>query len=361
MKIIHCADIHLDANLTNPDVDIKQKNREIRNTFLRMLEFATRQRVRAIIIAGDLFDSDRISEETRRILLQNIKKRHEIQFYYLRGNHDTNILLDDGNIPVNLFFFSDSLKIYKTLLTNGRFISISGLETQKMDSKQIGARIALHPKDFNIVCLHGQLREYGGKTGEFSIKDLEYKNIHYLALGHVHKFQKGKLAPNGMYAYSGCLEGRGFDDTGEHGFILLDINEDTFSYTFQFVRFANRNVGSITVDVSNLSTYDAILHSVRVKAEQAGLRKTDLLKVELIGEVFEPRMELDYLEQDLLNFFSRVKVNQCITRRKRFEELRYDISLRGEFFRMVEADPSLDAKKKQQILDCGMRLFNGEY
>ena len=62
MRIIHCADIHLDSQMTSYlDSGMARKRRkEIFNTFCSMLDFAQENRVDAIIIAGDLFDTDKI-------------------------------------------------------------------------------------------------------------------------------------------------------------------------------------------------------------------------------------------------------------------------------------------------------------
>ena len=46
------------------------------------------------------------------------------------------------------------------------------------------------------------------------------KNIDYLALGHVHEYRSGQLDGRGVWAYSGCPEGRGFDETGKNAFAV---------------------------------------------------------------------------------------------------------------------------------------------
>lgn len=59
MRFIHCADIHLDSkmetNLSSPKA--KERKKEILNTFERMVAYATENDVKAIIIAGDMFDT----------------------------------------------------------------------------------------------------------------------------------------------------------------------------------------------------------------------------------------------------------------------------------------------------------------
>ena len=42
----------------------------------------------------------------------------------------------------------------------------------------------------------------------------------YIALGHIHKFSGIKRIGNTYYAYSGCPEGRGFDEEGDKGIIF---------------------------------------------------------------------------------------------------------------------------------------------
>ena len=62
MKIIHCADIHLDskmsANLTKEKA--RERKTELLTTFQNMVAYGAEQGVAAIIIAGDLFDTKRI-------------------------------------------------------------------------------------------------------------------------------------------------------------------------------------------------------------------------------------------------------------------------------------------------------------
>ena len=74
----------------------------------------------------------------------------------------------------------------------------------------------------NIVVLHGQIASVSG-VDQVNLKRIQGENIDYLALGHIHSHSAEKLDSAGYYCYPGCLEGRGFDECGEKGFILLDI------------------------------------------------------------------------------------------------------------------------------------------
>lgn len=54
MKIIHCADLHLDSNMTSnlSREQAKQRKAELLATFERMIAYAKDNSVKAVIIAG---------------------------------------------------------------------------------------------------------------------------------------------------------------------------------------------------------------------------------------------------------------------------------------------------------------------
>ncbi|MBO7187760.1 MAG: metallophosphoesterase, partial [Clostridia bacterium] len=64
MKIIHTADLHLDSKLNSNFSTDKAKIRrnEILLNFSRLLSDAEKQGVKIVIIAGDLFDEEKITK-----------------------------------------------------------------------------------------------------------------------------------------------------------------------------------------------------------------------------------------------------------------------------------------------------------
>ena len=91
MKFIHCADVHLDSRLSAnlSAAKSKQRRTEILNTFCNLVKYAAQESVDAVIIAGDLFDSDRLSPVTRDMVLSEIQAAKNVDFLYLSGNHDS--------------------------------------------------------------------------------------------------------------------------------------------------------------------------------------------------------------------------------------------------------------------------------
>ena len=90
MKFIHCSDIHLDSKMEQhlSAAQARERNAECCATFARLVRYAAEQDVTAVLIAGDMFDTERASAQTANFVLSRIAGAPEVDFLYLRGNHD---------------------------------------------------------------------------------------------------------------------------------------------------------------------------------------------------------------------------------------------------------------------------------
>ena len=83
MKIIHTADLHLDSKIDglSPEKS-KIRREEIVRSFERLVDFAKQNDVKVIIIAGDMFDTKKISLKTRERVFECIRNNADIDFLY---------------------------------------------------------------------------------------------------------------------------------------------------------------------------------------------------------------------------------------------------------------------------------------
>ena len=141
MKIIHCADLHLDSNMTSnlSREQAKQRKAELLATFERMIAYAKDNSVKAVIIAGDLYDKKNISANARNVFLSAINNNPDITFYYLRGNHDAeSLFIDCDTIPDNIKMFNDSWTSYTIEAPeDNSVITINGVELTADNSNVI--------------------------------------------------------------------------------------------------------------------------------------------------------------------------------------------------------------------------------
>lgn len=364
MKLIHCADLHLDSKMNRylTAEQSKERNAELLHTFRRMVHYAKINQVRGILIAGDLFDTEKVSATTKQVILNEIFGNKQIDFYYLRGNHDrTSFLLEE--VPENLHLFGNQWTSYVVNSEGLGNVVVTGVELSRENNGYVYQNLKLHPEQFHIVMLHGQEVAHQGKEdGEtISIPALRNKGIDYLALGHIHSYKEAKLDYQGAYCYAGCLEGRGFDECGEHGFVLVDIDEQTLTCTREFIPFAKRNLYEVEIDISLCETSSQIMQVVEnaLQVEQYG--EECLLKLILTGEVsVECEKNLNYIQQYFQQKYYFVKVEDQTKCKVNYQAYQFDESLKGEFVRMVLSDESLDEDEKARIIRYGICALAGE-
>lgn len=353
MKLIHCADIHLDSRMQThmPERQASARNAEITKTFLRLTEYAKENGIRAVLIAGDLFDTQRTSRNTVSMVLHAISVTPEVDYLYLRGNHDEALsALADQDLPKNLKLFSDQ---WQSFCYDD--VCIHGIEITAQNAHILYDDIPLQEDRKNIVMLHGQVSTQSGPD-MINLTKLRDKNIQYLALGHLHTFQAEMLHAGCVYCYPGCLEGRGFDECGPKGFALLDT--DARQMVPSFVPFSKRALHRVEVDITGCATNSAVYEVLKQKV--AGISHDDMVECVLTGHyTVDANLSASYLQNLVAQDFYFAKIKNTSTLAIDPADYKNDISLKGEFIRLVLASDRTE-EEKSAIIRTGLQALSEE-
>ena len=403
VKLIHTADLHLDSAFRSRFTKEEAENRRQKQlmAWKELLSFAVEKKVQGILIAGDLFDSPVVSHGTMDFFLSTISEHPEISFFYLRGNHDTeNTFCYQENLPKNLFLFSEKGKKYRLndrLLLAGveygtKDISFGenegatqgagqaaeqgvgqenahgaeALSKSETESEEESKFLKLKEEDCNILLLHGALYQgtpkgeaVQGEEGIF-LKNLEKLPLSYIALGHIHKGGEGKLNNGALWAYPGCLQGRGFDEEGERGFLYLKVEEEKKEIRKEFIPIKQGEFRILEIELLEDEGTLACLKKIEVEMEKAGIAKEDSLRIILKGKKgLEQERNLRYLQLQLQDsvFFLEIR-DECELSWNR-EEAMKEKSLKGEFLRVLAAADNLSKEEQEEIIALGMGLLQG--
>ena len=89
MRLIHCADLHLDSRMESglSSERAQERRLELLRTFTRMVEQAEREQAEAVLICGDLFDARTISVRAGNCVLDAVRMHPQITFYYLQKDN----------------------------------------------------------------------------------------------------------------------------------------------------------------------------------------------------------------------------------------------------------------------------------
>ena len=351
MKIIHTSDVHLDSPLTSrlsPEKS-RERKRELILSFRRITEDAVRIGASAVIIAGDLFDSESASQRTVDTVLGFIEAARDVAFLYLPGNHEKDRVISIARrIPDNLMIFGEDWTYFKL----GE-VTVAG---RSRTEKNMFSTLTLNPSGFNIAVLHGEISDSSDSEGKIGLKEVGSTDIDYLALGHYHSYSERKAGNRCSLVYSGTPEGRGFDETGRKGYVIIDTEGKP---EYRFVSRSGRTLHILPVDVGG--TESELEIEGRVGAALSVIPPCDMVRVVLGGE-HEP-----YLRRDTDTLLARFEKNHYYLEIKDESRLRIssedyknDKSLKGEFIRLVLSREDLSEEDKAKIIECGIRALAGE-
>ncbi len=353
MKIIHTSDIHLDSPLTSrlTEGKVRERRRELLEGFRRLFMAAVQLGAEAIIIAGDLFDSGKISKRALDTALDIIESNPNITVYYLPGNHEGDALVASGKkLPDNLMIFGKEWTYFtKGNLTIAGRSEISGnmFASLNLPSEGVG----------NIVVLHGELREKTSAPESIGLADAAGKCIDYMALGHYHSYSVSAIDDRGAAVYSGTPEGRGFDETGEKGFVMIDADGRRVRHSF--IKLAKRQLHIIPLDLTGISRTADLADKARRLLST--IPYDDLVRLELTGK-YSPDLwkDTEGLKKEFFDRFYYFEIKDSSRPAINPDDYKFDKSLKGEFIRAVSTDNSLDEETKEKIIMCGINALMGE-
>jgi DNA repair exonuclease SbcCD nuclease subunit len=353
MKLIHTADLHLGSKIESkfPASKSKQRRAELRDSFSRLIERAKELGAEAILIAGDAFDTAPATPEDFAFFFDAVRANPDLVFLLLHGNHDAGVPFPK-NIP-NLVTFGDAWTVWEK---DG--VAVSGIEMTRGNCASLYDSFSPVPGKVNIVTLHGGIGS-SPAVGTVVLSRLADRGIDYLALGDYHGLKQDKLGTQGTWAYPGCPEGRGFDEPGEKGFLLLTIENGTVKT--DFIPHASRTLRVIDCDVSAASgEYEAI---EMARDLISSVDPKDPIRLNLIGAVSFDRTDLAHNAETRLNderkhYFVSVKDKTHVA--LDLEEIKREVSLRGEFLNLLDQNGDLSDEDKSAILELGLRALTGQ-
>ena len=293
LKLIHAADFHLDSPFSGlaPDQAILRR-REQRELLVRLADLAQVRQADLVLLAGDLFDGERIFQETAQVLAQQLGAI-PCPVFIAPGNHD----FYSGRSPYATLSWPENVHIFTAE-------TIEAVPLPQLDCTVYGAAFTAprqersplsgfqtQEKGLRLMVLHGQ----AGAWGEYApiptgaIRD---SGLDYLALGHVHQTDGPHWEGEVPWAYPGCPEGRGFDETGDKGVLYVEVDRGVCRA--ELVPLAQRRYQLLDV---NLTGAENVLQAIERQLPERTQR--DVYRLRLTGERGMEQLDLEGLRQAL--------------------------------------------------------------
>lgn len=336
MKVLHIADVHLTSRS-----DRSAREAERVDRLLKRLHDAVAEGVELLLIAGDLFD-DPAESDALALRVFTALGELKIPVCIIAGNHDcayVSSVYDRTEFPENVHLLQGDVFETETYAVYGHSF------TSRYENKRLLNDFAVKdPQKINILLHHGDMvtAGVGSEYAPFTKDELSESGADYVALGHIHKRTLPEKAGRTTYAYAGIPDGRGFDELGEQGGWLLDIQKG--SVTYEFFPMSGRTYIEQSVDLSGLTHTAACAE--KILKELSG-SKEDAYKIRLTGQVLFPLSV-----KTLCEALSDLYFVKCIDECGQEEELTDgfdDYSLVGLFHRsaMEKIDAAADDETRR--------------
>ncbi len=227
MKILHSADLHLDSPITGRSAEITQYLRQqLLQLPEKIAQLCKKENCDLLLLSGDVFDGVCSAESVRALKLA--LEEAAVPVFIAPGNHDfcsptspwlTEIWPENVHIFTHPVIESVSLPELDCRVYGAGFI---GMDCEALLE---GFR-AEGEERYHIAVLHGDPTQINSPYCPITQAQVTDSALDYLALGHIHKggsFRAGST----LCAWPGCPMGRGFDELGEKGVILVSLEDST--------------------------------------------------------------------------------------------------------------------------------------
>ena len=193
--LVHTSDCHLDKTLDGPE----------QQAFSSVVDLAIEREADALLIAGDLFDHNRVKPEIVHWVANELN-RYRGPVVLLVGNHDvfheTSVHRkhDLRNLYEHLYMLDQpDGSLFDLPETD---ISIWGramLEHAPEFQPLLNAPKA-RPDKWNVIAAHGLVNAEAGRSSPIYTHDLNELDADYVALGHVHIHSVVHETPLSLYS-----------------------------------------------------------------------------------------------------------------------------------------------------------------
>ena len=354
MKFVHIADMHFDSpfvNLSEKDIMGDLRRLEQRKVFKKIIEYIKENNIKYFFISGDLYEHKYIKQSTIEYVNKLFEEIPETNIYIAPGNHDPytkNSYYNKYNWSKNVKIFGPKVEKIETQDANiygygfdDFYCSDSGVENIEIEQTE-------KP---NILIIHGNI---DGSTIEdmqynsMSKKMLQEKGFDYVALGHIHK-KDYNTEENQKIVYPGSTISLGFDELGEHGMIVGDVEKNKLE--IQFVKLDDKQFTKRELNVDNIYSKEELIE----KINELKIEENNYVEIILIGNRNFEINKYDLIRYILNNNIIKIKDNTKIA--YDLEKLENENTLKGLFIKeMNKKLKNAETEEEKEIIEKSIEI-----
>jgi len=280
LRILHAADLHLDSPFyALPEDKAALRRVEQRRCLAAIARLTETENADILLLAGDIFDNGSPWKETSEQLYEALSAI-KIPVFIAPGNHDFFSPASPYarlNLPENVHVFKDNSIQCVELPELGARVWGAGFTDSICPGLLSNFEAEKDEAFLDIMCIHGEVGNKNSAYNPITIDELSRSGMDYVALGHIHSFPGLLRAGETFYTWPGCSLGRGFDETGEKGIVLAEIQ--TGHCQLRFIPLEDRRYEILKVDLTGEENHISAISRALPEA-----CSKDIYRIVLCGE-----------------------------------------------------------------------------
>lgn len=353
MKFVHIADLHLDTPFKTIGNLGNKRRLDQRSVFRKIIDYIKENKVECLFIAGDLYEQEYTKETTIEYINSLFTEIKETKIFIAPGNHDPYL----SNSFYNSFKWSDNVYIFKDKVEKIQlndsvniygygfsdfYVKDTGIEDIKIDEKN----------KVNILVTHASLdagHEEDKVYNPLSSSKIKLLGFDYVALGHIHKRY---ISDDQRIVYPGSTISMGFDELGEHGMIVGDINEKNIN--IEFIKLDNIEFIEKNIDISDIYSQEELIEKILINE----FKEDRIYKLVLIGD---KNFDVNVNEiLKLVNVENVIKIKDKSEYKIDYEKIANINNLKGIFVKELLSklnEDELNNEKIKKAIEIGISIL----
>lgn len=286
IKFIHFSDLHLDNPFTSMGPDIGKINcrrQDLLDVFDGIINIAKEENADILLISGDLYEHFYVKKSTITYINKKFEEISATKVFIVPGNHDPYI----NNSYYKNFQWSSNVYILSEDRSKVELESMNlcvyglGFEGFYKESSLKDELRDVNIDRVNILLVHGTVdMNFTRKAYNLlSSEELSKLNMDYIALGHFHN-RIDDLGKKGVIYNAGSPEPLGFDEEGEHGIYIGEINKEILHLDYRNVNV--KQYKTVAINIEGINSDEQIAENIRLLLGE-GTLSNFLLCIELKG------------------------------------------------------------------------------
>ncbi len=369
VRIAHIADVHLGAPCSYLGDKASLRKKDFETTFERVIDIclSPENRINALVIAGDLFDTIDPPSALVGFVQKNISRLTErgIPVIIVPGTHDA---YGYAQSVYKMYHFSGADILCSPTLTplvkeiSGKKVFFYGMAyTPGFSGSPFESFAPIQEEGIHIGIIHGSLQqpshwERREQDLYISGEDVACSNLDYLALGHYHTFQQHTFGKT-VAVYPGSLEGKTFSEQGERFMVIVDFAAKTPVLEKRAVH--TRVIASIDISVDE---YPCESQEDLINLIKSSVDPESIVELTIRG-TSEFLIDTAFLKQVLsdTSFYIRVKDETTMAESSLVKSWEKERTIRGMFTaKLLERIANAPAEEKpilEEALKIGITQF----